>query len=210
MEEAQINIELMQQENIINILKCIKESSLDIKFYKGLEYLFKYKNFSFKIKGDGIYANETVINKALFRYSVFIKEKNMDSNSFDEYISYSAELFNKLLSDEFYKKIFYFLSNTFELSIKDGRSFDFSQKYRMNTKYEFKSSIIKELSYAAYFIVSNGKPDLSLFSSFGAKINENEFINLESKLKLTVDPFGDEIVIHNNPKDIKTLSERTY
>jgi hypothetical protein len=203
-----IKNEIEITEERLKILKSIMHSNLEINLLRMNH--FKHKGISYKLYDDYIIAKSMLphSNQIVGSYIIFnimIKERNINSSSFDEYISYSSKMAEKIKSKEILDRIESNITNVVREAKKNNVVFKTLKKKPVNHK--FTEQEIESPMFTFSLIIIDGKVDLIAFISFSTRVDDENVAQLSIKLKITIDPFGDEFVIHNTSKDIMSVIE---
>lgn len=203
-----IEKEIETTEERLKILKSIMHSNLEIDLLR-MNY-FRYNGITYEIDDDIITSRSMLPhnNQIVGSYIIFnitIKERNISSSSFDEYISYSSKMAEKIKSKEILDRIESYITNVVREAKKNNVVFKTLKKKPVNHK--FIEQEIESPLFTFSLIIIDGKVDLIAFISFSTRVDNENVAQLSIKLKITIDPFGDEFVIHNTSKDIMSVIE---
>lgn len=203
-----IEKEIETTEERLKILKSIMHSNLEIDLLR-MNY-FRYNGITYEIDDDIITSRSMLPhnNQIVGSYIIFnitIKERNINSSSFDEYISYSSKMAEKINSKEILDRIESYITNVVREAKKNNVIFKTLKKKPVNHK--FIEQEIESPLFTFSLIIIDGKVDLIAFISFSTRVDNENVAQLSIKLKITIDPFGDEFVIHKTSKDIMSVIE---
>ncbi len=203
-----IEEEITTSEERLKILKSIRDSKLEIDL--GKMDCFKYGNINYKIQ-DNIIKSEKLIRTDLLNvgdylvYLITIKEKNMNSVSFDEYISYSSKILERIRKDETLSKIKLYICGFVKKAKQDKTVFKKIKRKPLGDVNKNQEKEVDSPSFTFNLMIVEGKIDFVVFVGFNTRVSDENVAALSSKLKITIDPFGDEFVIHNSPDDPMNL-----
>jgi len=203
-----IEEEITTSEERLKILKSIRDSKLEIDL--GKMDCFKYGNINYKIQ-DNIIKSEKLIRTDFLNvgdylvYLITIKEKNINSVSFDEYISYSSKILERIRKDETISKIELYICGFVKKAKQDKTVFKKIKRKPLRDVNKNQEKEIDSPSFTFNLSIVEGKIDFVVFVSFNTRVSDENVAVLSSKLKITIDPFGDEFIIHNSQDDPMNL-----
>lgn len=203
-----IEEEITISEERLKILKSIRDSKLEI--YLGKIDYFKYGDINYKIQ-DNIIKSEKLIRTDFLNvgdylvYLITIKEKNMNSVSFDEYISYSSKILERIRKYETLSKIELYICGFVKKAKQDKTVFKEIKRKPLRDVNKNQEKEVDSASFTFNLRIVEGKIDFVVFVSFNTRVSDENVAVLSSKLKITIDPFGDEFIIHNSQDDPMNL-----
>lgn len=203
-----IEEEITNSEERLKILKSIRDSKLELDL--GKIDRFKYGDIIYKIQ-DNIIKSEKLIRTDFLNvgdylvYLITIKEKNMNSVSFDEYISYSSKMLERIIKAETISKIELYICEFVKEAKQNKIIFKKIKRKPVRDINKNQEKEVDSPSFTFNLMIVEGKIDFVVFVSFNTRVSDENVAVLSSKLKITIDPFGDEFVIHNIPNDPMNL-----
>lgn len=203
-----IEEEITISEERLKILKSIRDSKLELDL--GKIDRFKYGDINYKIQ-DNIIKSEKLIRTDFLNvgdylvYLITIKEKNINSVSFDEYISYSSKILERIRKDETISKIELYICEFVKEAKQNKIIFKKIKRKPVRDINKNQEKEIDSPSLTFNLSIVEGKIDFAVFVSFNTRVSDENVAVLSSKLKITIDPFGDEFIIHNSQDDPMNL-----
>ncbi len=203
-----IEEEITNSEERLKILKLIRDSKLEI--YLGRIDCFKYGDINYKIQ-DNIIKSEKLIRTDFLNVGdylvclITIKEKNMNSVSFDEYITYSSKILERIRKDDTLSKIELYICGFVKKAKQDKTVFKKIKRKPLRDVNKNQEKEVDSPSFTFNLMIVEGKIDFVVFVSFNTRVSDENVAVLSSKLKITIDPFGDEFIIHNSQDDPMNL-----
>lgn len=200
--------EITLSEERLKILKSIRDSKLEIDL--GKMDCFKYGDVNYKIQ-DNIIKSEKLINTDFLNfgdylvYLITIKEKNINSVSFDEYITYSSKMLERIRKAETISKVELYICEFVKEAKQNKTVFKKIKRKPIRDINKNQEKEIDSPSFTFNLSIVEGKVDFVVFVSFNTRVSDENVAVLSSKLKITIDPFGDEFIIHNGPNDPMNL-----
>ncbi len=129
----------------------------------------------------------------------------MNSVSFDEYITYSSKILERIRKDDTLSKIELYICGFVKKAKQDKTVFKKIKRKPLRDVNKNQEKEVDSPSFTFNLMIVEGKIDFVVFVSFNTRVSDENVAVLSSKLKITIDPFGDEFIIHNSQDDPMNL-----